>query len=361
VTCKKIMTVSQLKQDYNTHNLRSKLCNLYDIFLVESEISEHVYSILGKNFIVKRKRPLQISTNKTDVLKITIEKAIKKISFKLNSNSNMSCIDIGTIKMDNVKIADNVMTTIEQLKEKWPGGWKNINRLFLKPMRQSKVSIPIFYSNINPNEVTVPVIKGSKITRLEKLAENLKKNAKKLKLDVKLKRLVRTDRKPPVKPETAPNTDTGKKDKKEKKNKKRKVDDATEAKAEESIEVTAEPTKKKKGKKMSESADIIPLETTAEPPAKKGKKNKAKEEVVEAVTPQSTDGPAKKKKKKGVKLDAPTISESVEQLPELDQKQKSKNKKKKAKAATTDAINERTAIVKEQSPKKSKKNKKNKA
>lgn len=45
---KTIMPLSKLKQDYGPHNMKLKLLNTYDLFLVESEIAEHAYTILGK-------------------------------------------------------------------------------------------------------------------------------------------------------------------------------------------------------------------------------------------------------------------------------------------------------------------------
>lgn len=45
---KAILPLSKLKQDYGPNNMKLKLLNMYDLFLVESEIAEHTYSILGK-------------------------------------------------------------------------------------------------------------------------------------------------------------------------------------------------------------------------------------------------------------------------------------------------------------------------
>lgn len=45
---KTVMTLSKLKSDYGPHSMKLKLLNTYDVFLVEAEISEHTYSLLGK-------------------------------------------------------------------------------------------------------------------------------------------------------------------------------------------------------------------------------------------------------------------------------------------------------------------------
>lgn len=343
---KTIMPISKLKQDYKTHNLKLKLCNTYDVFLVESEISEHVYSILGKHFITKRKRPMQIDMKKEKTFKISIENAIKKVSFKLSSSSNLTCFEVGTIKMDNVKIADNVMSAIDQLKEKWPGSWKNISRLYLKPMRPSKVIIPIYFSNINPNDVEVPVIQGAKQNRLDKLADELKKKSKKLKLDIKKKRLVKTAATPKT---------IGTKDKKADKSKGKSNKGAEpKIKAEvNSEEPAVKPAKKKKSSTTEESVPAAPQETT-----KKNKKNKKENKVAEPVNNDAVepaiDEPVKKKKKKAVKIES-NVEESVEQ-PALEKQKKIKNKNKpKSDLAVTVSETEQISI------KKKKKDKKNKA
>ena len=45
---KTILPLAKLKQDYGPHSMKLKLLNTYDLFLVESEIAEHTYTILGK-------------------------------------------------------------------------------------------------------------------------------------------------------------------------------------------------------------------------------------------------------------------------------------------------------------------------
>lgn len=359
---KTIIPISKLKQDYKSSNLKMKLCNTYDAFLVESEIAEHVYTILGKHFITKRKRPMQIDMKKEKTFKISIENATKKVSFKLSSSSNLSCFEVGTMKMENVNIADNIMSAIDQLKEKWPGSWKNISRLYLKPMKPSKVTIPIYYSNINPNDVEVPVIQGAKQNRLDKLAEELKKKSKKLKLDFKKKRLVKNA----ATPKTVDNKDKKaekSKDKKGSKTKGKKPEtDVKESNAElKSEEAAVEPIKKKK--KTSITEESAPQKS--QEPAKKGKKNKKGNKVEEPVindAVEPADEPSKKKKKKALKLES-NVEESVEQ-PALEKQKKIKNKNK-PKTNLVDKNSVETAVTvseKEQiSIKKKKKDKKNKA
>lgn len=274
-----------------------------------------------QHFIKKRKRPLQIDTSKIETMKISIEHGARKVSFKVSSNSNFSLFEVGTLKMENSKIVDNIASAIEQLKEKWPGGWKNVLRLYLKPMKQSKVSIPIYYSKVNPNDVEVPVEVGIKQSRLDKINEQLAKRSKKLRIDRKTKKIVKVKAEAPAK--------NDKEQKKGKKDKKRKADAAVTPAVEETkpkkkktseSEVVApaqeEPQKKKK-KKASEPEPVV-----VEAP-KEGKKKKDKSAAA-AIEPEQpvTDKKADKKKKKAVEA-APAV---VEASPVKASKKKNKKK-----------------------------------
>lgn len=248
-------------------------------------------------------------------MKISIDNAQRKVAFKVSSNSNFSIFEIGTHKMDNGKITDNISSAIDQLKEKWPGGWVNIMRLYLKPMRPSKVSIPLYYSKVSPNDVEVPVEVGVKQTRLDKLNELLAKKSKRLRIDRKTKRIVKI------------NVDAGQKvdGQKKKKDKKRKADDTSAAKA--------ETVEKKKPKKEVKVEEPVPDATETKP---KKKKKSSESEVIPEVPAED-----KKKKKKSNSEPEPTClpaaikaekksKKSAEAAPPAaDEPKKKKNKKNK--------------------------------
>lgn len=295
-----VMTLGQLKRDYSTHNLKQKLCNTYDVFLVESKIAEHVFSVLGKPFIKKRKRPFQIDTKNDKTMKISIENAFKKTVMKITPKSMISSFEVGISKMDDDKIVENILVAIEQLEKLWPGGNNNVSRIYMRPMQPSKVSIPIYASTINPNDVVVPVIVGAKQKRLTKLEQKLKSKSEKLKLDLTSKKIVKAKKK--GLPAKAAETDGVE-------SKKRKIDESNQKAA------------PKKSKKEEAIAEIV-----------KDKKNKKKksEETQQAVT--VADKFDKKKKKKA---DEQAVEVAVEVVDEV--KEKGKKKKKSAAAAVIEA------------------------
>lgn len=147
VTCiKTIIPLTKLQEDHGPNAMKIKLLNTYDLFLVEPEIAEHAYTILGKHFIVKRKRPIQIDFSKKEILKEMIEKAKFKSTFKVGPVSNITSIEVGNHKMEPEHIVENIETVLEQLKEKFPGGWINIKRIYYYPLRPTKIHLPLYYS-----------------------------------------------------------------------------------------------------------------------------------------------------------------------------------------------------------------------
>jgi ribosome biogenesis protein UTP30 len=309
-----VMTLTQLKRDYSPHSLKLKLCHTYDVFLVESKIAEHVYAILGKHFIQKRKRPFQVDMTNEKNMKISIENSLKKTTFKVSSKSLLASFEIGCAKMDNGQIADNIMSTVDQLEKKWPGGWKNISRIYLRPMQSSKVSIPIYASALNPNDVQVPVITGAKQNRLDKLNAKLKKKSDRINLDVKTKKIARNR---VVRKEDENQTGN--------KQKKRKLDE--EAPQQQQQQASPEKKKKKKEKSVAETVK----EATAEQPVEKKKKKVQSEEKSQAVV--VAEKLEKKKKQQEEAPPAPEKSEkkkkkTVEVIEKVKEESNTKKKKK---------------------------------
>lgn len=270
-------------------------------------------------------------------MKHSFEAAKRKVSFKISGNSNFSIFEVGTHKMENGKIVENISSAIDQLKDKWPGGWKNILRLYLKPMAPSKISIPIYYSKISPNDVEVPVEVGVKQTRLDKITEMLAKKSKKLRLDRKSKKIVKVKGQAP--------TDKKQKNKAGKKDKKRKLETADETTvAKEELPVPTKKSKKIKKEATEPVAKVEPSVAESSVPKLKKKKKvsvseaapevaevpkKVKKEKLVAETDQLTEKKIKveiKKELKKEKKSADVIEAAAEEPKKADKKKNKKNK-----------------------------------
>jgi len=294
------MTVRELKQNYNTFELKRKLEQTYDLFLCDRIISAMVFGYLGKHFIEKRKVsvPVCIKFVEDGNLKAELLKGIHKTVYKQTSKGPTTAITVATHKLSVEEFVENIEAVLEQLKTNYPGGWVNIKNIYLKPMQHSAVSLPLYISEIDPNMVKTPVVIGHKERHLIKVGRKLEAASKKYRLQDGAK--LGKNKKRPVEAENPK--------KKSKKNKVKKEtvienDDSIKEETEEIAVEEEQPkpkkkkieqqkpeggnkiNKKKKGKKQSSENDTksSPTKVKVESsPINKPKKQKVKKNKVKA-------------------------------------------------------------------------------
>ncbi|KAL3272458.1 hypothetical protein HHI36_013938 [Cryptolaemus montrouzieri] len=156
---KKIMTLHQLKAEYESFELKRGLVELYDMFLVDGRISGRVVHHLGKIFYKKRKIPTPI---KMDLGKIknSIESAFKKSTFQVHSKGDSFMVQIGHSKMSTRELVENIFIAVENIDKQFPGGINNLKHINIYAQRGS--SLPIYVALANPNTIIVPKVKVKK-------------------------------------------------------------------------------------------------------------------------------------------------------------------------------------------------------
>lgn len=140
---KTIMPFYQLKTEYGEFELKRKLVELYDAFLVDAKVSGYVVKKLGKIFMEKRKLPVPIRLTANN-LKENIDFALRKTSTNLHPNSDNFVMQIGHSEMTEEQIYDNFQEVCEHLAKQFPGGWENIRGLNLKTPKS--LAIPVYYT-----------------------------------------------------------------------------------------------------------------------------------------------------------------------------------------------------------------------
>ncbi|CAG9763125.1 unnamed protein product [Ceutorhynchus assimilis] len=156
---KKIMTFHEFRTEYDTFELKNRLVDLYDIFLVDGRISGKVVHKCGSIFYKKRKVPVAIKLH-IPKLKDHLEQALKKAFFQISLKSDSNMVQVGYSKMKLKHLMDNVQSVVQFIKRKFPGGIENIRSLNVYAHRGS--SIPIYFSLKNPNEIKVPKLINKK-------------------------------------------------------------------------------------------------------------------------------------------------------------------------------------------------------
>lgn len=138
---KTVLPFYQLKTEYSEFELKRRLVELYDVFLVDGRIGGRVARLLGKIFYKKRRVPVPIKFDSVD-LKETIDKALLKTHFYLHSKGNSYVVQIANSNMNQKQKIANFWSAIESLSEEFPGGWENVRSLHLKGC--TTTSVPVY-------------------------------------------------------------------------------------------------------------------------------------------------------------------------------------------------------------------------
>ncbi|XP_049832569.1 ribosomal L1 domain-containing protein 1-like [Schistocerca gregaria] len=151
-----VMPVRQLKDEYSQFEMRRRLCGTYDFFLADGRICGPINPLLGKEFHVKRKLPTPVNLQSKN-LKKAIEKALSKTALTVTPHGDSTLVKIGHSHHSPEQLTENIMSVVEELKTRFPGGWHNIRHLSLKTSKSLRV--PFYVTMKSANSVKVPVEK----------------------------------------------------------------------------------------------------------------------------------------------------------------------------------------------------------
>jgi len=142
---KTIIPLAKLKKEYSTYELKKKLCNSYDMFLIDGKISGHVAGSVLRKAFQKRNKLIPVTVSNQNLQK-TIEAALHKTRYLQPVIPQLISIAVGNIKMKATDVASNIVAVLEQLKTEYIGGWLNIQNVHLKPAAQSAIVHPVYIS-----------------------------------------------------------------------------------------------------------------------------------------------------------------------------------------------------------------------
>lgn len=162
-----VIPFRQLKQDYREYEMKLKLVHRFDRFLVDARINGHVYNFLGNNFIRRCKNPTPVILDKDEKIVKSLNKALGRVTYKQTNTGRITEIQFATHKMPLEKAVENAESLLQTMKTQYPGGWRNIRTVYLKPMTDIQLTFPLYVSKEDPNLVPVPKITGPR-ERFEK-------------------------------------------------------------------------------------------------------------------------------------------------------------------------------------------------
>uniref|UniRef100_A0A1B0GH80 Uncharacterized protein n=1 Tax=Lutzomyia longipalpis TaxID=7200 RepID=A0A1B0GH80_LUTLO len=121
----RILSVNELKKNYGPFEAKLKLCQSFEVFLVDSRVYNRTVPLLGKHFLKRKKLPIALKMDCED-LNEAIAKALKYTIYRQSNSGNVLSIDVGKHRMTAEDITDNVCQVINHLKSDTLGGWNNI-------------------------------------------------------------------------------------------------------------------------------------------------------------------------------------------------------------------------------------------
>ncbi|XP_017887539.1 ribosomal L1 domain-containing protein 1-like [Ceratina calcarata] len=153
---KSVIPMNQVKTEYDQYELKRKLVDSYDHFLVDGKIAGHLSHLLGSEFYKKRKLPTPVRMQSKD-LKHEIEHGLKKTLMPIHPNGDTHVVQVGHSCMKEEQILDNILATCTFLSKHYPGGWTNVRCVRLKT--RTSLGLPIYTTLKNKNSVQIPTVR----------------------------------------------------------------------------------------------------------------------------------------------------------------------------------------------------------
>ncbi|KAI5651824.1 ribosomal protein l1p/L10e family domain-containing protein [Phthorimaea operculella] len=149
---KTVMPMRQLRVEYDQFELKRRLLTQHDFIMVDTRVLNHVSHVLGQRFFKKHNMLIPVRIDEKKSLKNDIETGLRTAMLRL-SEGETSTITVGHTAMAQKKIKENILSLVQQLKDKYPGGEANIRSISLKlPL---SLSIPL-YITLRPGSTIAP-------------------------------------------------------------------------------------------------------------------------------------------------------------------------------------------------------------
>ncbi|CAI9760993.1 unnamed protein product [Fraxinus pennsylvanica] len=136
----KVLKISKLKTNYKPFEAKRKLCNSYDLFLVDKRVVHLLPKLLGKQFFKKKKLPLGVDLSKKN-LKAQVERSLGSALLYLRTGT--CCVmRVGKVAMEKEEIVENIASLVEAVAERVPKKWNGVRSLHLK--FSDSIALPIY-------------------------------------------------------------------------------------------------------------------------------------------------------------------------------------------------------------------------
>jgi len=138
----KVLKYSKLKTDYKPFEAKRKLCDSFDLFLVDKSVVPLLPKLVGKSFFKKKKHPIRVDLTHKQ-WRGQIESACSS-AFLYVGNGTCCNVKVARVSQTRNEIVENVVAVIDGLASVIPRKWKNIRSLHLKSLES--LALPLYQS-----------------------------------------------------------------------------------------------------------------------------------------------------------------------------------------------------------------------
>lgn len=136
----KVIKLSKLKTNYKPFEAKRKLCDSFDLFLVDRRIVHLLPKLLGKQFFKKKKLPLPLDLTHKN-WKEQVERACGSGLFYLRTGT-CCMMRVGKGSMESEQIVDNVVEAIKGVVQVVPKKWGGVRSLHLR--LSDSLALPLY-------------------------------------------------------------------------------------------------------------------------------------------------------------------------------------------------------------------------
>ncbi|KAH8263520.1 hypothetical protein KR044_010224 [Drosophila immigrans] len=163
-----VVPFNRLRNDVGTFEAKRKFLNTYDYLLCDGRISGQANAFLGQGTQKPRHVLHAVRLSKDDELPKEITRALCRTAYRQLNKGDLIAIPVGNHEFSGKKLAENVVTVVNQLQQLYPGGLANIRSLYLKIDMVGTSALPLYISLCSP-PADAPYVVGPREQRMLKL------------------------------------------------------------------------------------------------------------------------------------------------------------------------------------------------
>lgn len=152
-TIAEIISLRQLKREYQSYEAKRRLASAYDIFLVDERVLREFYRNLGRTFQTRKALPTPINLVEGNVA-ARIQAAWSATNLQLRRGAHRLSFKLGSLSQPLEHLRQNWLSVKAQLETSLPGSFANVRSVYAS--LQGSPNLPLYVDYAGKEEVRMP-------------------------------------------------------------------------------------------------------------------------------------------------------------------------------------------------------------